>query len=159
MRLIFELLDSFEMRGVWILTNPDIDSQKDVKSALNSKGGKCSVNLPKTNFLISAYFERFLNFLRFVSCKLLKMILHFRQPFQIKIKIFYFIPKTVHQKKIFSQGSCKSKSQHLLSISFTLLCHSSINCLEGWTMQNSFFDTKLFGNSPNDLQISRNTMW
>ena len=64
-----ELFVSSKVRILWIL------SRKDVKSTLNLKCGKCSLNLAKANFLISAFFERFLNFLRFVFCNFLSSFL------------------------------------------------------------------------------------
>ena len=78
----------------------------------------------------------------------------FKQPLQVKIKISLSI-----KRKSFLQCSCKSKSWHLVSISSTLLCYFSMNSIEGCPMQKLFFDTKLFGSNPNDLQISRNTIW
>ena len=152
------------MRRVWILSKSwHRDSQKDVKSTLNSKWGKCSLNLAKTNFLIPAFFERLLNFLRFVSCNFLssfsRWFLTLNNHFKSKLKSFISSQKLSIKRKSFLQCSCKSKSRHLLSISFTLFRHSSVNCSEGCPMQKLFFDTKPFGNSPNDLQISKNTMW
>ena len=109
------------------------------------------------------FFERLLNILGLVSCKFLSSFSRWFQSlnnhFKSKLKPLISSQKLSIKRKRFLQCSCKSKPWHLLSIYFTLFRYSSVNSLERFPMQNLFYDTKPFGSSPNDLQISRNTIW
>ena len=122
---------------------------KGCKIDFKFKWGKYSLNLAKTNFLIPTFYDRLLNFLRFVFCNFLssfsRWFLTLNKYFKSKLKYFISSQKLSIKRKSFLHCSCKTKSRHLFSISFTLFHHSSVNFWEGCPMQKLFFNTKPFG--------------
>ena len=66
LRSLKELV-KFILRTIWFIQGKrnDVKQQKDVKSTLNLKWGKCSLNLAKANFLISAFLLNITEFFPF----------------------------------------------------------------------------------------------